>query len=341
MKKISFFLMCAFAVLFTANQISAQDEKPELKVKLGGTIQGVASYSQTIPDEDENTNQIGFGLRRVRVKMYGNYGEHVKSFVQFELTSPKLLDARIEYVINKAFQIRMGRFIGAGVRAGGLTPHTNIDIVERAASAIYWGAKTIGADYRDYGLAVQGDIDGFNYNLTLHNGAGDLNIKAAQLNTATTKNRGIAVSGMVFYKPALLKGFEAGGYFGKGNSKINDYSSYNAYIYYEPLPFRVKAEVISATNKVPGTPDVTFLGWYAFGAYRVSQNFEALARFETLDMNTNIDNDKQTFITLGLAYSMFPSDWKAVKITGAYVIRNEEVGTVDNNVFYLMFQTAL
>ncbi len=341
MKKITLFFVFTFAVAFTANQLFAQDEKPELKVKFGGTIQGMASYSQTPPDEEDNTSQIGIGLRRVRVKMYGNYGDHVKSFVQFELTTPKLLDARIEYIIDKAFQIRMGRFIGAGVRAAGLTSHTDIDIVERAASAIYWGSRTIGADFRDYGVAVQGDVDGFNYNLTIHNGKGDLNVKGAQLNNATTQNRGMAVSGMVFYKPTALKGFEAGGYFGKGNSKINDYTSFNAYVYYEPLPFRIKAEVISATNKTTGNPDATFMGWYAFGAYRVAKNFEALVRFENLDPNTDVDDNKATFITVGLAYSMFPADWKAVKITAAYVIRNEEVGTVDNNVFYMMFQTAL
>ncbi len=329
------FLVITTVLLFSLT-VFAQDV-PELKVKLGGTVQGMASYAQTNTD----TNQIGIGLRRVRVKVFGNYGEHIKSFVQFELTSPKLLDARIEYIVSKAFQIRVGRFIGAGVRAGGLTAHTDIDIVERAASAIYWGQRTIGADYRDFGIAALGDINGFGYNLTIHNGDGSQNIKASQLSLAKNLNNGMAVSGMVYYKPPQLKGFETGGYYGIGNKTFNEYSSYNFYIYYEPLPFRAKAEIISATNK-GGAKDVTFLGYYIFGAYRVTQDIEVLARFENLDPNTDIEKDKGTFVTIGASYAFFPASWKTAKITAAYVIRNEEADPqIDNNVFYIMFQTAL
>jgi hypothetical protein len=324
-----------FAALFLVATINAQD-KPELNVKFGGTVQGMASYSQNNTD----TAQIGFGLRRVRVKMYGTYGDFLKSFVQFELTSPKLLDARIEYIVSKAFQVRVGRFIGAGVRAGGLTPHTDIDIVERPASAIMWGRETIGADYRDYGVAFLGGVDGFNYNLTFHNGDGALNIKGSHFGLASMQTKSLAVSGMVFYKPAQLKGFEVGGYYGMGNKYVNEYSSYNAYVYFEPLPYRLKAEIISVTDK-NGPADITGMGYYVFGAFRFANNFEALARFENLDPNTDLDNDKQTLITIGLAYSFFPESWKTAKITGAYVIRQEEGTSIDNDVFYLMFQAAL
>jgi hypothetical protein len=328
------FLLTVFLTFLTLQFALAQDE-PELKVKVGGTVQGMASYSQT----DTDTAQIGIGLRRVRVKVFGQYGDNIKSFVQFELTSPKLLDARIEYNFSKVFQVRLGRFIGAGVRAAGLTSHTDIDIVERPASAIYWGQRTIGADYRDYGVSLMGSTEGFAYNLTFHNGDGALNIKASHLGLSKTQDQGVAVSGMVSYKPPTLKGFEVGGYYGMGNKYVNDYSSYNAYVYYEPLPFRVKAEVISATNK--GTTDITFMGYYVFGAFRVTENLEALARFEILDPNKDFTGDQQTDITVGLSYAFFPSTWKTAKITGAYVNRQEETGTIKNDVFYLMFQTAL
>jgi FAD/FMN-containing dehydrogenase len=68
--------------------------------------------------------------------------------------------------------------LGAGVRAGGLTSHTKIDIVERPMSAQMWASKTVGGDYRDYGVATFGKVGDFNYNLTVHNGDGAANITA-------------------------------------------------------------------------------------------------------------------------------------------------------------------
>jgi hypothetical protein len=324
-----------FAVLILVNIANSQDE-PKLNLKFSGTVQPMVSYSQT----NKDTAQIGFGLHRVRARMIGEYSDFIKCFVQFELTSPRLVDARLDYIASKAFMVRVGRFPGAGVRAGGLTPHTDIDIIERAASAIYWGKATVGADFRDYGIAFLGDVNGFNYNLTIHNGNGTANIQASHVSLSSMPDEGIAISGMVFYKPLQLKGFEAGGYYGNGNKYINYYTSYNAYIYYEPLPYRLKAEVISFTDKNGGT-DSTSLGYYVFGALRFAQNFEGLARFEVFDPNTNLKNDKQTDITIGLAYSFFPVSWQNVKITGAYVIRREEGTVIKNNILYLMIQTIL
>ena len=329
------FLLIPFAAIFLVTAASSQN-KPEFNVKFGGTVQVLASYSQTNTD----TAQTGFGLRRVRVRMQTEYGDFLRSFVQFEFTTPKLVDAIIDYTASKAFMIRLGRFVGAGVRAGGLTLHADMDIIERSASAIYWGNATIGSDFRDYGIAFLGDVEGFNYDLTIHNGGGDKNIKASHASLSNILDKGVAVSGMIFYKPPELKGFEAGGYYGVGNKYINNYTSYNAYVYFEPLPYRLKAELISFTNKNSAN-HITSLGYYFFGAYRFIINFEGLARFEVFDPDINLKNDKQIDITIGLSYALFPESWRTAKITGAYVLRREETGTIDDDIFYLMFQTVL
>jgi hypothetical protein len=323
------------AVLFLVSVAYSQN-KPELNVKFGGTVQAMARYSQTSTD----TAEMSLGLRRVRIRMFGDYGEFIKSFIQFELVSPKLYDARIDYIVSDAFMVRLGRFKGAGVRACVLTSHTELDIVERPVSANYWGTATVGSDFRDYGIAFMGDVEGFHYNLTIHNGNGTANFKTSVASSSVAKDLGMAVSGMLFYKPPQLKGFEAGGYYGVGNKNINNYTSYNSYIYYEPLPYRLKAEVISVTNK-NGESDTTALGYYVFGAFRFAQHFEGLARYEILDPNTGLGNDKQTEITFGLTYSVFPLSWETVKITGAYVIRLEETRKINNNIGYILVQTAL
>jgi len=325
-------LLTALVFIVTAGMIFAQD-LPDLKLRFGGTIQAMASYSQTGAND---INQTGFGLRRVRFRAYPKFSKYFKGFFQMELTSPKLLDARLTYTLDKAINVRVGRFIGAGVRSGGLTSHTVIDIVERPMTAQKWGAATIGADYRDYGAAVFGKIGGgLSYNITVHNGNGAKNIKATHKGAGKILNDKLAFSGMVTYKPKEVKGLEAGGYYGVGNSNYMDYNAYNAYIYWEPKPIRIKAEYIGWKDN---TTNITTSGYYIFGAYGFAHNWELLARYENYDENTNVDNDGQNLTTIGARYFLFAAKESAGKITAAYVIHGEQGATIDNNVFYFMFQ---
>lgn len=321
-------------VIFLASSFVVAQDTPEITWKIGGTIQAMASYAQTGAD----TSQLGFGLRRVRLKTYFGMG-NVSAFVQFEGTSYKLLDARMTYKFSDAANISVGRFIGAGVRSGGLTSHTDIDIVERPLSAQKWGVNTVGSDYRDYGASVFGKFGGLSYTLTAHNGDGAQNIRASHQSQGTLLNSTSAISGMLTYKPEAINGLEAGGYYGMGNATFNDYASYNAYVYWEPKPIRIKAEIIGLTNKF-GATDLNSLGYYVFGAFGFMDNWEALVRYENYDGNTDIDNNAQTLITIGARYALFPDKVSASKITFAYVIHSEEGTEIDNNVFYAMFQTA-
>ena len=326
--------MTIFVLVFASSMILAQDA-PEMKISLGGTVQTMFSMGQTGAD----TSQMGFGMRRTRLKAKASFGKHFTGFIQYSAKSSKMLDARMTFKLNNALNIRVGRFIGAGVRAAGLTSHTVIDIVERTMTAQKWGAATIGADFRDYGVAFMGKVNDFSYNLTLHNGNGALNITASQKTQPSLLNEGVAISAMASFKPKAVKGLEAGAYYGMGNANVNDYSAYNAYVYWEPKPIRVKAEFTGWTNQ-NGPVDVSSMGYNVLGAYGFAKNFEALVRFENYDGNTDFDEDATTLITVGARYFLYPSKWTSSKITAAYVMRGEEGDAVDNDVFYVMFQMA-
>lgn len=334
-----------FAVIFlTAGILTAQDA-PDFSYRMGGTIQAWGSMGQIDKDfSGIDTSAFGFGLRRVRLRAYATLGDKMKGFVQMELTSPKLLDARIEYLVSKAFTIKAGRFIGAGVRAGGLTSHTVIDITERPLSAVMWGTNTIGADYRDYGVDFSGKFGDLTANVTLHNGNGAFNMLNRQGRALTTYNAGIAVSGMVVFKPSTVKGLEAGAYYGMGNPDQNEYNAYNAYVYYEPKPLRVKAELIGYTNvgAAANGDDLSRMGYYLFAGYGLTPNLEAVARFEIYDHNTEVDDNQLTLITLGATYSVFETKWTAGKVTAAYTLQNEAdvpaFPAIDNNVFHIVMQ---
>jgi len=333
MKSLSKLFFSLIIFLLAASMTQAQDG-PEKSVRLGGSVQAMVSSAQTNTD----SSQFGVGLRRIRLRAYASLGKKVKAFIQYSAKSNKVLDARITYKFSPEFQMRIGRFIGAGVKGGGLTSHTKIDIVERPVTAQKWGAATIGADYRDYGVAFLGNVSGFSYNLTFHNGAGNMNVLASHKSIGNKLKSGVAVSAMVGFKPEGVKGLDVGGYFGQGNKYYNDYSSYSGYVYYQPGKFRFKGEYVSWTNKNSPT-ELTSNGYYAFVAYKVMKKIELLARYETYDPNSDLSDDEQTDITIGAGYSIWPSKWTAAKVTLAYVIQGESGNTtIDDNVLYAFFQ---
>ena len=335
-----YFKLHILLFLFTGFIITFAQDKPDIKFKVGGTIQAMASFSETAKD----TNLVGIGLRRVRLKVTGSIGDKIQAFIQTEFTSPSLTDALIDYFIHDNVKLRIGRYKVAGVLGGGLTSHHQIDIVERARIGQEWGARTVGSSFRDYGVSAIGNLGDFNYFVSIFNGgAGDVNIKPSQKGKSLLVNNSIAISGLFEYKPKDIKGLNVGGYLGQGNKVYNDYLSYSGHVYWEPRPIRIKAEYVSITDKNTSN-DITTNGFYLMGAFGLNKSVELLARFEMFDPHTDIDNNEETLITLGATYFVYPGDWTSGKITAAYVFRDDQLGPTGNdlanNVFYVMFQAA-
>ncbi len=325
-----------FLILFVllAEIVAAQDS-PKITSRIGGTIQTWASYGQI---NATDTNSLGVGIKRARLRAYSKYGNKVKGFIQVEVSSPRIIDARIEYLVSKSFSIRAGRFVGASVRAGALTSHTKLDITERSFSAIKFAKATVGGDFRDYGIDFVGKFGGLKANITLHNGSGSLDIKNSQ-KASGIMNGGAAISGMLVYKPKTVKGLEIGGYYGKGNPQINDYEGQNAYVYWSGKPIRIKMEYIAWKNRLNST-ETSSRGYYIFAGYKIAKSLEAVARFESFDPNTDLEKNEQSFLTIGATYSIFPRKWNAAKITAAYMFKNESGIELDNNVFQLVMQVV-
>jgi predicted porin len=163
-----------------------------------------------------------------------------------------------------------------------------------------------------------------------------MNVRNRESTYATAEFSPSAIDAMVIYQPKSVNGLEVGGHYGMGNKDVRDLSSYSGYMYYEPGPFRVKAEVIGLTLK-RASGDVTSLGYYAFGGYQVTDNVELVGRFETYDPNTDVDEDGVNFITLGVVYKEFAGKVNH-KLTTAIVLPSEQGTSVDNTTVYAMWQ---
>lgn len=329
-------LVGAMLLLFSGAMTAGDEGELEVSHRIGGTVQSWFSFQQ-----GDSVSNAGFGIRRARVRYYGAVNKKIKVFAQADLVSNglagKMLDARVEYHFNPQFNVRMGRFVGVGPRGGGQTLHSMIDIVERAYSAIRWASNTVGADYRVFGFQAEAKNDIGIARINVHNGTGDLNVLNRAGGTSTVERTPKAIAGQLIFKPKTVKGLEAGGHFDQGNDQVKDWSSYSAYAYFEPGPYRVKAEVIGVTNKAEGLEDRSSLGFYGFAAYAVTPHIEVLGRFEQYDPNTDGDDDGITFITLGAAY------WEKLgklnhKLTAAVVLPSEQGTSVDNTTVYAMWQ---
>ncbi|MCB0283791.1 MAG: hypothetical protein KDF60_14495 [Calditrichaeota bacterium] len=332
MRLVSTLIISIVFFLFLSGAAFA-DDPPELKSQIGATIQSMFSM-----DQNDNATNMGFGIRRVRARWYAQY-DKAKLFIQTELTSYSLLDARLEYHFSDAFNVKAGRFIGAGVRSGGLTSHTVIDIIERPFTARRWGAMTVGGDYRDYGVELEGNTGDLTGRLWIHNGDGSLNNRNLAGSSASTDFTAQVVDAMVVYKPASVKGLEIGGHYGIGkkdsvstSSLEKDYNSFSAFAYYNPGGFQLKGEVIGLTNNLS---DVSTMGYYVFGGYSITNTIELLARFENYDPNTDVDTNELSFITLGAALRDIGNNHK---VTAAIVLADNKATDFQDTIFQVMWQ---
>jgi len=326
-------LKLAALQLIFASLLFAQSE-PVITQKIGGTLQNYFSYQQC------DSNSIsGFGVRRARLRYYASVDEKFKAFFQVDLAgnglSGKLMDARIEYHFSSQFNVKVGRFIGAGMRGGGLTFHYYIDIVERSFSAIRWGAATVGSDYRDFGLQAEGKFSDFTGRVFLHNGNGASNITSKSGEMASSDLNGTAVTGQIILTPRKIHGLEIGGHYGIGNKAANGLDSYSTYVYYEPGPYRLKAELVRF-NLNSSSHQNGALGYYLFGAYLVHPQVELLGRFERSQPG-DANYAAMNLYTIGAAYRQY-SGKLYNKLTGAFVFSSERNPHLDEKTFYLMWQ---
>ena len=340
MRKTWMCLLTSYICYTQAIALSADD----LTVNINGTIQSWASYEQNAQD----STQMGFGIRRLRLRIKSSFGEKISAFAQVEMTSPKLLDARISYQVLPQLQMRIGRFIGAGMRGAGLTLHSDLDIIERPVSAQEWAGRTVGSDYRDYGIEVIGTISDVTIRGWIHNGDGAKNIKSSQTGRSLLKNGHFARDIMITYQPEFIDYLEMGTHAGKGNNQFKyfernsyvnrDIFHYSTYLYYEPRMFRFKTEYVSVTSQRDQiqTRDITFTGFYLFGGFKLLKNLELVSRFETVDYDRLL-NLRENFYTLGATYFFFPEDKVSAKISMAYVHHGQQ-NHQSSDLIYAMFQ---
>lgn len=349
MKKL---LLLIAIVSIGAAAYAQEADKSKFELHPGTLIQAYSGYYNI---GDAANEQIGFGVKRLRIYAKPTITEKLSGYIQIEaaqsmsnltvedtmktsdfLSGFKLLHANIDYKLNDQYTITVGKFIGAGMMGAGLLSSKNIDLVDRPEAAVTWAKETAGTDFADYGAEVTMKQDfGVTSKLWIHNGSVNKNITSGK----GSANKSVAVDFWASYKPSFAPMAEFGGSVGKGNQYIVNQFNYTAFLYLSPAPFRIKAEYASVENK---DFDRTFNGFYVLGAYAVTPNIEVMGMYDWVDKNADVDKDEVVNYTFGASYYFFPKQKSTSKITAGYTIKTEDESVkVDNDMFIIQYQLDL
>lgn len=325
----------------------------DVSIRIGGTMQPRMTFSvdggvnDAGLNDEEETERVGFGLRRLRVRLYTDIGDRLGLFLQMEGSgnAAAFLDIRGEYYLDENLTLRAGRFVGAQPRAYARTSHAQIDAIDRPAISDMWARMTIGADGRDYGIEAMWNTPTYEFKAFLHNGYNGYNFNSGisrYPSTGGIDTEGFAISTSATYWPDGRDKLELGAFASVNTSKNElteygnvgrNYVSYSANAYWGPLPgdqpVRVKADFIGIRYQdIEAFGSENYLGGSLFAGFLAADHIEIFAMGELwYGDNGNLDSFSHTFATAGATYSLSALMGRPFfmnRISLAYSLRNHE-----------------
>lgn len=340
----------------TTPLISIKKFKPNIKIGAGTILQTVF----------QETHDGGYTFEPAALKVGFLHfdmqvSEKLFTSVSWAFHSGKLSDAFIRYTFNPYLTLQLGRFKGAGTRAGHMTSLYDADFCDFTYTSENLTADLGSGDFRHYGIDVSGRAKRVAYKFTLHNGLSNRNHYFAGTNDGPAqKNSSRAFKnwdGAISFYP--FSNFEFGGHIGSRNrpgmAKDALYA-YSAYAYYvKNNKFKLKADFAAYTKPVfdeqPNEGDyvsnlytpVKKLGASFLAGYQLSARFEPVVRYEYFNQGApEYSNEKYRHLhmyTIGTNFYLFPKEKRTAKISLFYQFRNEKGGEkIDNNWLGVSYQ---
>ncbi|MEN8222562.1 MAG: hypothetical protein ABFR36_04825 [Acidobacteriota bacterium] len=307
------------------------------EVNFKGLVQNWFSMSSQ-ENGDESESIYGFANRRIRFAPYGTLGKKVRWGVQFafdKFGTVSTLDAYMEYFFAREAILKFGKFAPPGTKAAALTSSGALDLIERASIVQLWGGKSGLHGYRAFGAQLSGKLmEGkLYYAFMVSNAltAGNNWLPGVKTLSTSNSHTGMGIWGRIEAYP--VPGLQIGGFLGSGSeadpvladSDIKR-SSYGGNIFYKKNNINLKFEYLSGESN-----GVEYSGMYAVAGYRFNK-FEPIFGYESF--TTVLDGEKFTNLSGGINY--FHS--KNIKFQINYVMRQEDITDVDNDILYANFQ---
>ncbi len=327
MKRI-FFVILIVAFLFT----SVYSE-----VNFKGLVQNWFSISSQM-NGDTSDSIYGFSNKRIRFAPYGTLGRKIRWGVQFafdKFATPSVLDVYMEYFFSREAMLKFGKFAPPGAKGAALTSSGGLDLIERSSIIQLWGGNSGLQGLRAFGAQLSGKLmEGkIYYALMLSNALTARNNWMPSVKRLSTPNssNGMGMWGRIEAYP--VPGLQIGGFLGSGSEvdpAIVDSdvkrNSFGANIIYKKNNINLKFEYIGGK-----TNGIKYSGMYVVAGYRFNK-LEPVIGFESF--TPIFEGEKYTNMSGGINY--FHS--KSVKIQLNYVMRSEDITSIDNDIIYANFQ---
>ena len=296
---------------------------------------------------DETTTQLGAGIRRARLRGKMTKG-NVDAFVQFDAATATMMDAQIDYNFNDNMKVRLGRFVGAGSQAGGITSHTAIDFAERSIVGRKWSSAVGRPDYRTLGMAVIGKFNRFNYQVMAQNGDANLNLIPYGTKSSNSDEDTGAIPQLDFAISSKIgSAMNVGLHYGLPNEDRINVSSATGFFYFKPSDyikgkFRSKVDFARVVNHANAEDEIS-MGWGLGGFYLLSEKIELGAGYQTWDKNVDVDKDAFGNILLAASYSPDPDHWKdsLFKLVATFKTAEADNEPLDPLVIHLVWQAYM
>jgi len=334
-------VLIALAALVFAASVQAED----MQVVPYGLVQTWFSHASNGLSGDDAATQSGFGLKRARVGVMLK-GEKFMGNVMFEGAGGfNVTDAYFNWYLNDMFTLTMGRFLGTGCQAGGLTSPLALDLPDYSIVGSNWAGGTVGGDARTMGMQVSAALHPMlTVKALLHNGSGATSFTPS-VNTADASglvntdvmpqmDLGVYVNPL----PFINTGFT----YGLPNEFRNTTGSMTGFAYAYLGAFYMKFDYAQLMlNPVWDDDDEDFgAGGMAFtGGFTVMPQTELVMRYETWDPDKDADDNARKNLGVGVNYSINPDPKKKYenRVQLAYNIRMDETERDDSGLFQLMW----
>ena len=280
-------------------------------LKVGGILQAAV--------DDDQAGNLSFRLKRARLLFWGDIvPDDVKWFMQTEGVAEKyVLDVKLRLFYIPNTEITVGRFL----------PNFTIYMPSSTAKLDLINYPLVTAKYamwRQCGIQSATKTEYVNFNIGVFNGypknnwADDNDAKDILVRADIKATKDVTVGGYHWQGKALVEG--------KDVDRIRTGGL-----------LKVKHEGLSAAAEyIMGKNDQTdSAGYYAQAGYKVKPDVQVLARYDAYDPNTDVDDDGETWITVGA--NCFIDGYNAMASLN-YIIKSEEGDEVDNNVVVAQLQ---
>lgn len=320
---ITILMLFLTSTVYGQSSDSVQDSYPSYS--LFGFIQ------QQFVDDLTPGSPAGFSIHRARLGVRGKISENLSfrffgGFVEPPQSNPQLVHAYMDYKFNSYLNIRAGQFLAPF----GIEGNKGIILNPAIERSLTLRRLNTFRMFSDIGVQAFGSWSRFNYAIALVNGTG------ANRSEQIDPKDFIGRVGFI-----LIDDLEIGlsghiGHYLTGQDMNEERARYRAAldVNFRGDPLFVRGELVTRKDNITNSQNVVMNGGYLLTGYKVTDNFEAIVRFEHLNPNSEVDNNRLEIITLGANYYLIGRSRLSVN----YEFRDDKMNEDFGNLFTVQLQ---